>query len=336
MQRIRGCTIAAWLVAWSALLLVSGTAKSVVFRRLLDASSATDVNVVRQIVNDIALLGSRIPGSAGQALAVDYCITFLSRLPGVSVSLDSFEDETPLGRRPFHNILARVGPRWSSSSSESMPKTIVLAAHHDSKILGEDTPFVGASDSLVSCALLLALIRDVSHHPDLVSDVALEIVLFDGEEALVEWKDSDHTYGSRHLARQWEASGQLASVSLFVLLDLLGSSSRSLIHNLYAETAADYRRLEQLHKTLLRSQGPGLPNAAGYVEFSGKNVYHLDVQDDHIPFRTLGLMKTLHLIPIPFPEVWHTPLDDLEHLDWAGVAHWHRLLLLFVLDMISK
>jgi len=34
------------------------------------------------------------------------------------------------------------------------------------------------------------------------SDVTLQLVFFDGEEALVHWTDTDSLYGSRHLAKK--------------------------------------------------------------------------------------------------------------------------------------
>lgn len=36
------------------------------------------------------------------------------------------------------------------------------------------------------------------------SNLGLMLIFFDGEEAFLEWSNTDHTYGSRHLARKWE------------------------------------------------------------------------------------------------------------------------------------
>ena len=35
------------------------------------------------------------------------------------------------------------------------------------------------------------------------SDVTLQMVFFDGEEAFVEWSQTDSLYGARHLAEKW-------------------------------------------------------------------------------------------------------------------------------------
>lgn len=36
------------------------------------------------------------------------------------------------------------------------------------------------------------------------SDVTLQMVFFDGEEAFQEWTSTDSLYGARHLAEVWE------------------------------------------------------------------------------------------------------------------------------------
>lgn len=35
-------------------------------------------------------------------------------------------------------------------------------------------------------------------------NLGLMLIFFDGEEAFLEWNDSDSIYGSRHLAKKWE------------------------------------------------------------------------------------------------------------------------------------
>ena len=52
------------------------------------------------------------------------------------------------------------------------------------------------------------------------SDVRLELIFFDGEEAFVQWSDRDSLYGSRHLAEKWK--DQINEIDLFILLDLIG------------------------------------------------------------------------------------------------------------------
>jgi hypothetical protein len=53
------------------------------------------------------------------------------------------------------------------------------------------------------------------------------------------------------------------------------------------------------------------------------------IQDDHIAFLQRGV-DVLHLIPTPFPAVWHTMNDDAEHLDLPTVEDWARMVTAFV------
>lgn len=49
------------------------------------------------------------------------------------------------------------------------------------------------------------------------------------------------------------------------------------------------------------------------------------VEDDHIPFLKRGV-EVLHLIPHPFPKVWHTMADDGKALDSESVRDWTRVV----------
>lgn len=53
------------------------------------------------------------------------------------------------------------------------------------------------------------------------------------------------------------------------------------------------------------------------------------MQDDHVPFLKRGV-EVLHIIPSPFPKVWHRMEDDGEHLDPDSVEDWARILTAFV------
>lgn len=74
---------------------------------------------------------------------------------GWAVEEDSFQSSTPKGPVTFTNVLAVLNP--------SAPRRLLLACHHDSKILPRDPKapqrgFIGASDSAVPCAMLLELV----------------------------------------------------------------------------------------------------------------------------------------------------------------------------------
>lgn len=58
------------------------------------------------------------------------------------------------------------------------------------------------------------------------------------------------------------------------------------------------------------------------------------VQDDHVPFMARGV-EILHMIPTPFPRVWHTMEDDGEHLDLDTVEDWTKLVLAFTAEYME-
>jgi glutaminyl-peptide cyclotransferase len=58
------------------------------------------------------------------------------------------------------------------------------------------------------------------------------------------------------------------------------------------------------------------------------------ISDDHLPFMGKGV-EVLHVIPSPFPDVWHTMEDDGAHLDMATVRDWGVIVSAFVLEWLD-
>jgi glutaminyl-peptide cyclotransferase len=58
------------------------------------------------------------------------------------------------------------------------------------------------------------------------------------------------------------------------------------------------------------------------------------ISDDHLPFMHKGV-EILHVIPSPFPGVWHTMEDDGEHLDGPTVRDWCKIVGAFVLEWLD-
>ncbi|XP_060779375.1 glutaminyl-peptide cyclotransferase-like a isoform X2 [Neoarius graeffei] len=238
------------------------------------------------------MLIERVPGTAGSKAVLQHIVSQLRSLSaGWAVEEDSFQSSTPKGPVTFTNVLAVLNP--------SAPRRLLLACHHDSKILPRDPKapqrgFIGASDSAVPCAMLLELVSALDTQLTALkqqrSAVTLQLVFFDGEEAFEEWTDTDSLYGSRHLAELMahtaHPSGsahttQLQAVDLFVLLDLLGAAE-PLIVNHFDNTARWFDRLIAAERRLHR-QGL-LSSHHSEQSYFRKDVYLGPVQDDHIPF----------------------------------------------------
>jgi glutaminyl-peptide cyclotransferase len=58
------------------------------------------------------------------------------------------------------------------------------------------------------------------------------------------------------------------------------------------------------------------------------------IEDDHIPFMARGV-DILHIIPSPFPAVWHTSKDDGEHLDLDVVEDWAMITTAFAAEWME-
>jgi hypothetical protein len=153
-----------------------------------------------------------------------------------------------------------------------------------------------------------------------------------------------HVY--RALAEEWEAAAYpalatfrnpLRQISLFVLLDLLGAADPSVpsyfqgTHWAYQRMAALEGRLRQMGLLESKPGKPFLPdNNKMATQFAGGGF----VGDDHVPFMRRGA-PVLHLIPSPFPAVWHTMQDDGEHLDIPTVKDWARIVTAFALEWMD-
>lgn len=151
---------------------------------------------------------------------------------------------------------------------------------------------------------------------------------------------------TRSLATQWagirnppsskfyQYRTPLSQISLFVLLDLLGSSSPTVpsyfptTHWAYKHLSTVETRMRDLKLLESSPRKPFLPDVnmtmAGYGGIS----------DDHLPFIHQGV-EVLHVIPSPFPKVWHTMQDDGAHLDKQTVGDWARIVAGFALEWLD-
>lgn len=91
----------------------------------------------------------RVVGSQRHREVREFIVKSLEDL-GWHVEEDHFDARTPLGTKPFANVVATLNPRSCHR--------LVLACHYDS-LIHKDGPFIGATDSAVPCAQLLHLAK---------------------------------------------------------------------------------------------------------------------------------------------------------------------------------
>lgn len=149
----------------------------------------------------------------------------------------------------------------------------------------------------------------------------------------------------RSLAEEWEKTfnpamshykNLLDQISIFVLLDLLGSADPK-VPSYFQTTHWAYRSMANLEKRMrdlgvleTKPVAPFLPEPEKDASRFGRS----GIGDDHIPFMARGV-DVLHMIPLPFPAVWHRPDDDGEHLDMPTVRDWTRIVTAFTMEWLD-
>lgn len=128
----------------------------------------------------------------------------------------------------------------------------------------------------------------------------------------------------------------LQSISLFVLLDLLGSDNPTVpsyfltTHWAYKNLALIEKRMRDLGALEAKPRKPFLPDSEKQSNRFGRG----SIEDDHIPFMRKGV-DILHLITSPFPDVWHHIEDDGEHLDLPTVRDWAKIVTAFAVEWME-
>ncbi|KAF2691761.1 hypothetical protein K458DRAFT_482473 [Lentithecium fluviatile CBS 122367] len=317
------------------------------------------------------ILRTRVSGTEGSTAVLQHFLDFFkNELPEWKVELHNSSSTTPVSNGkevPFVNVIATRDP---PSTGVGDVGRLALVAHYDSKLTPEG--FIGAIDSAAPCAMILHTARSIDKAltkkwaagdgaDDLEEKKGVQILLLDGEEAFQSWTATDSLYGARALAESWEFayhpatstySTPLDSIDLFLLLDLLGSA-RPTIPSYFKTTHWAYKNMAKIEHRL-REHGlfKSSPNHAAKMakrenKKKRKEPYFLPeaekdhnafrggyIEDDHIPFMLRGV-EILHMIPSPFPHVWHDITDDGEHLDMDTVEDWTRLVTAFAAEWME-
>ncbi len=129
-----------------------------------------------------------------------------------------FTDETPRGRIAFVNVIARHSGPDGRPPSATTPRAIVCS-HYDTKRFST-IKFVGASDGASSTGALLELARVLALDTALATQ--LELVFFDGEEAVQQFTETDGLYGSRHYAIALAEATRARQYKFAILWDMIG------------------------------------------------------------------------------------------------------------------
>lgn len=211
----------------------------------------------------------------------------------------------------------------------------MYSAHYDSKWFADNPNFVAATDSAVSCAMMLTIAKALG--PQIASqnqsnDLSIMFVFFDGEEAIQQWTSTDSIYGARHLAKIWARDKFLPRIDMLVLLDLIGAADPK-FYNYFASTQSWFARLIAAEKKLGEN---GLMSHLWQKPNTYFQSYSLQsfIEDDHIPFLKRGV-PIMHAIVYPFPEVWHKPTDDASAIDYNSVYDLTKVFTVFAAEYLN-
>jgi len=239
-------------------------------------------------------IGPRPIGSPELQKARDYIIANLTKV-GWEVEQQRFEDETPRGKRPFVNLIARfAGVDGDHKPAPTNTQTIIVCSHYDTKIF-DTIRFVGASDGASSTGALIELARVLALDPDMARKI--ELVFFDGEEAVSQFTETDGLYGSRYYAKNLRLTNRATQYKMGVLWDMIGD--KDLTVTLSPDSPPE------LAKGIL-SASTAL-NLRQYFSYFDREIY-----DDHVPLNITGI-PSIDLIDFDYI-YWHTADDTLDKL----------------------
>ena len=236
-------------------------------------------------------IGPRPSGSPELEKARKLIIAELER-NGWKVERQTFTEKTPRGPVEFTNLIARYG-------GSDKTQHFLVASHYDTKIF-DAIRFVGASDAASSTGALMELSRVLALDPVLARRV--ELVFFDGEEAVVQYSQSngvltDGLYGSRHYAKELATTGRNRQLRAGVLWDMIGNSKLNI--------TLDPDSPQQLMQ--------GIFDAAEALHLrSAFSLFDRSILDDHSPLNE-AQVPTIDLIGFDYP-YWHTADDTVDKL----------------------
>jgi Zn-dependent M28 family amino/carboxypeptidase len=260
--------------------------------------SSFDGERAMQYVKDIVKVGPRPLGSANHKKVEEY---IKSHLKGDQVEDDVFTADTPEGKFPVHNLIAKYPGNKDG--------IIVVASHYDTNYPLRKTSYVGANDGGSSSALLLELANQLRGKPRdgysvwLVWDDAEEAMKPDGSGGLPQEMpfDKDSLYGITHVAEKWQADGTLKKIKVFLLADMVGDADLNIDRDLNSTPWVENVVGEAAKRMGYQSHFFARENQVG---------------DDHIPFMKRGV-PSADLIDFTYgynDVFWHTTQDTVDKL----------------------
>lgn len=236
--------------------------------------------------------GPHPSGSEALGRAASYITSQLQDY-GLTADEQVFVAQTPYGTKQFRNVIAKTRVQQGGPN-----RVIIIGSHYDTKLFANVT-FVGANDSGSSTGTLLEIARVAADQPN------LWFVFFDGEEAMVQFSDTDGLWGSKFFVDNLKSKDEVKDIKAMILLDMVGDKN--------------------LKVTVAGTIGQEVFDAARAAGFRDYFSYGANaILDDHVPFERAGipavdlidadLIKFNYGNPPGPREYWHTERDTLDKI----------------------
>jgi Zn-dependent M28 family amino/carboxypeptidase len=245
-----------------------------------------------QYVKEIVAFGPRPVGSANHKKVEDY---LLAHLKGDDVEQDFFTAQTPEGKLPVRNIIAKV-----PGTKEGI---IVIASHYDTNYPLRSTAYIGANDGGSSSALLLEFANQLRGKKR--DGYSIWLVWDDAEEAVKPETEmpfaEDSLYGISHLVEKWQADGTLKKIKALLLADMIGDADL----NIERDSNSTPWLEDVVYEAATR---------LGYQSHFFARTMAVD--DDHMPFVKKGIASADFIdFNYGYNDVfWHTTQDTVDKL----------------------
>ena len=272
---------------------------------------------LRHVEQQVAV-GPRVAGSENLGKVRQYMERVLGET-GWDVKRQVFRQKTPFGEVEFTNLRARfVGEiKEGQAPGEKQiariwerPVTGLVTSHYETKKF-DSFEFVGANDPGSSVGVLLEMARVLAGRPVIAEK--LEFVFFDGEEAYVDYTDTDGLYGSRYYADSLNRWTKKFRPKWGVLLDMVGDKDLAI----RVPQDSPIRLVELLFAA---AEDIGLRKYFGF----GSQV----ITDDHKPLNEAGV-PTIDIIDMDY-SFWHTPGDTANKLSAESLEAVGKVTLLMI------
>ena len=247
-----------------------------------------DAGRAMQYTKEIVALGPRFPGSKGQEKVAAY---LRSKLKNDSLMEDAFEQDTPAGKLPMRNFVAKF-----PGTKEGI---VVISSHIDTNYPLRNTNFIGANDGACTTGLLLAIADQLRGKK--LDGYSVWLAFLDGEEAVEKWSASDSVYGSRHLASMWQQDGTLPKIKALMVADMIGDADL----NIQRDANSTPWLEDMVYQAAKR---------LGYQSHFFER--EEGIEDDHLPFARLGVpVADIIDLDYGYNNVYHhTTQDTLDKL----------------------